>query len=58
LLIARHGGLENLIKVFHLNDPEQGFLDDFEEVYGMTLGDFEKEADAYIAGIREAELTR
>lgn len=58
LLIARHGGLENLIKVFHLNDPEQGFLDDFEEVYGMTLSDFEKEADAYIAGIREAELTR
>jgi hypothetical protein len=58
LLIARHGGLENLIKVFHLNDPEQGFLDDFEEVYGMTLGDFEKEADAYIAGVREAELTR
>jgi hypothetical protein len=58
LLIARHGGLENLIKVFHLNDPEQGFLDDFEDVYGMTLADFEKEADAYIAGIREAELTR
>ena len=58
LLIARHGGLENLIKVFHLNDPEQGFLDDFEEVYGMTLAEFEKEADAYIAGIREAELTR
>ena len=58
LLIARHGGLENLIKVFHLNDPEQGFLDDFEEVYGMTLSEFEKEADAYIAGIREAELTK
>jgi len=52
------GGLENLIKVFHLNDPEQGFLDDFEEVYGMTLSEFEKEADAYIAGIREAELTK
>ena len=56
LLVARHGGLRNLVRVFHLHDPEQGFLDDFVEVYGMTLEEFEAEADEYIAAIRRVEL--
>ena len=58
LLIARHGGLQNIVKVFHLHNSAQGFPGDFVQVYGMTIEEFEHEADLYIAQIRKAELTK
>jgi len=58
LLIARHGGLQNVVEVFHLHDSAQGFPGDFVQVYGMTIEEFEHEADLYIAQIRKAELTK
>ena len=58
LLVARHGGLQNIVKVFHLHSSAQGFLGDFMQVYGMSIDAFEREADAYISKIRKAELTK
>lgn len=58
LLIARHGGLQNIVRVFHLHNSSQGFPGDFVQVYGMTIDEFEREADLYISQIRKAELTK
>ena len=58
LLVARHGGFQNIVRVFHLHNSAQGFPGDFVQVYGMTIDEFEREADTYIAQIRKAELTK
>ena len=58
LLHARHGGLAASGAALARAGSHATFADWFAASYGVTVGEFEAEADAYIAGIRRAESSR
>jgi len=54
-LIANYGGLEKTTKAFRDNGGETSFRAGFEALFGISLEQFESEADRYIEIVRAAE---
>lgn len=57
-LVANYGGLEKTAEAFRFNGRITSFAQGFELLFGISLADFEAEADRYIETIRKAELTK
>lgn len=57
-LVANYGGLEEAARAFRMDGKIATFAQGFEQLFGVTLSDFETEADRYIETIRKAELTK
>jgi len=54
-LIANYGGLEKITKAFRENGGQTSFKTGFEAQIGLSLEQFEAEADRYIETVRAAE---
>lgn len=57
-LVANYGGIEATARAFRLNGQIATFAQVFQVSFGISLEQFEAEADAYIETIRQAELTK
>lgn len=57
-LVANYGGLEATAKAFRMDGRISTFAEGFKMLFGISLEQFESEADAYIETIRLAELTK
>lgn len=57
-LVANYGGLEETARAFRMDGKIATFAQGFEQLFGISLSDFEKEADRYIETIRKVELTK
>lgn len=57
-LVANYGGLEETARAFQMDGKIATFAQGFEQLFGISLDDFEAEADRYIETIRRAELTK
>jgi hypothetical protein len=57
-LVANYGGLEATARAFRMDGRIKTFAQGFEMLFGISLEDFEAEADRYIDTIRRAELTK
>ena len=57
-LVAKYGGLEETARAFRMDGKIATFAQGFEQLFGISLDDFEREADRYIETIRRAELTK
>lgn len=55
-LYAKYSSLEKTLNAFARAEDYETFEDGFKGTFGITLAQFEKEADAYIDGIRRAEV--
>lgn len=56
--MANYGGLEETARAFRMDGKIATFAQGFEQLFGISLSDFEKEADRYIETIRKVELTK
>lgn len=54
-LIATYGGLDKVLKAFKAGESKPSFAEGFQSLYGVSLVQFEAEADQYIETIRAAE---
>lgn len=52
LLIAKYGGVGPMLRAFQMEDDTGNFSTAFRTVYGFSLEEFEKQADAYIDRLR------
>jgi hypothetical protein len=57
-LVANYGGLEATARAFRMDGRITTFAEGFKMLFGVSLEQFEFEADAYIETIRQAELTK
>jgi hypothetical protein len=57
-LVANHGGLEQTARAFRLDGRITSFAQGFQVLFGLSLEEFEAQADVYIETIRAAELTK
>lgn len=57
-LVANYGGLEATARAFRMDGRITTFAEGFKMLFGISLEQFEFEADAYIETIRQAELTK
>lgn len=54
MLLARHGGIPNIIELFGNITSTNDFFASFRQVYGFSVTTFEKRADIYAQHIRAA----
>lgn len=57
-LVANYGGLDATARAFRMDGRIATFAEGFKILFGISLEQFEFEADAYIEQIRQAELTK
>jgi hypothetical protein len=57
-MVANYGGLEATARAFRMNGRIVTFAQGFKQLFGISLEQFEAEADTYIETIRHAELTK
>lgn len=57
-LAANYGGLEEAARAFRFDGTIATFAEGFHRLFGISLEDFEDEANRYIETIRAAELTK
>lgn len=57
-LVANYGGLEETARAFRMDGKIATFAQGFEQLFGISLEEFEADADRYIETIRRAELTK
>jgi hypothetical protein len=57
-LVANYGGIEATARAFRMDGRITSFAQGFKLLFGISLEQFEFEADAYIEQIRQAELTK